>query len=49
MTMPRFLADGEGITSCANNLIGKHFEFFHTALQIQLETFGVIRVKFEFF
>ena len=26
--MPRFLADGEGVTSCANNLVGKHLEFF---------------------
>ena len=24
--MPRFLADGEGVTSCANNLVGKHLE-----------------------
>ena len=24
--MPSFLADGEGVTSCANNLVGKHFE-----------------------
>ena len=24
--MPIFLADGEGVTSCANNLVGKHFE-----------------------
>ena len=26
--MPRFLADREGVTSCANNLVGKHFEKF---------------------
>ena len=26
--MPRFLADGEGVTSCGNNLVGKHFEKF---------------------
>ena len=26
--MPRFLADGEGATSCANNLVGKHFANF---------------------
>ena len=26
--MPRFLADGEGVTSCAKNLVGKHFEKF---------------------
>ena len=24
--MPRFVADGEGVTSFANNLIGKHFK-----------------------
>ena len=26
--MPRFLADGEGVTFCANNPVGKHFEKF---------------------
>ena len=26
--MQRFLAVGEGVTSCANNLVGKHFEEF---------------------
>ena len=26
--MPRFLADGERVTSCPNNLVGKHFEKF---------------------
>ena len=24
--MPRFLADGEGVTSCANNLVEEHFK-----------------------
>ena len=27
-TMPRFLADGEGVTSCADNLVVKHFKIF---------------------
>ena len=26
--MPRFLADGEGVTSWANNLVGEHLEKF---------------------
>ena len=24
--MPRFIEDGEGVISCANNLVRKHFE-----------------------
>ena len=25
----RFLVDGEVVTSCTNNLVGKHFDFFY--------------------
>ena len=32
--MPRFLADGEVVTFCANTFVGKHLDFFHAVFLI---------------
>ena len=41
-TMPTFIADREGATSCANNLVGKHFKKFSRCTFDQIEKNSVL-------
>ena len=43
--MPGFLADGEGVTSCANSLVGKHFEKFSSCTLDSINKSSVLSVS----